>query len=178
VIVELGCGDGRAAHALAVAEPGSLVLGVDASASAMAETSRRAAKSVPNMLFLAASAEAFARELPGVADLVVVSFPWGSLLRGVLGTDDEVAGAIGAIVVPRGRVRALLSVTRRDGFDGVGVLDAAAVGDLRPPPGLELVEACPATREEIIASRSTWGRRLLAGGGTSRPVWRLEWRRP
>src|SRR5215203_6688225 len=144
----------------------------------MAETSRRAAKSLSNLVFVAASAEAFARELPSIADLVVVSFPWGSLLRGVLGADAQVSAAIGAVVAPGGRVDALVSVTPRDGIDGVGVLDDSAVDDLQPPPGLELVEACPATREEILATRSTWGRRLLAGGAPARPVWRLEWRRP
>ena len=176
--MELGCGDGRASRALAVEQPGAIVLGIDASAPAMAETSRRAAKTVRNVMFLAASAEAFACELPGVADVVVISFPWGSLLRGVLGTDPRVAAAIAAIVAPGGRVRALVSVTPRDGIEGVAALDASTLAGLRPPPGLELVEACPATREEILASRSTWGRRLVAGGTASRPVWRLEWRRP
>lgn len=178
MIVDLGCGDGRGALALAVAEPGALVLGLDASAPAMAETSRRAAKSTPNLVFLAASADVFACELPGVADLVSIAFPWGTLLRGVMGVDPVVSGAVGSIVRPGGRVSALVSVTPRDGIEVLPSLDDRAIAALAPPPGLELVEACPATREEILASRSTWGRRLLAGGSAARPVWRLEWRRP
>jgi 16S rRNA (adenine(1408)-N(1))-methyltransferase len=177
VIVDLGTGDGRAALRLAVSEPSSLVLGVDPVASSMAETSRRAAKSAPNALFVAASAEAFAACLPSVADRMVVNFPWGSLLRGVLGADRRVAAAVGSIVAPSGRISALVSVTSRDGVPAVESLDAHAIAALVPPPGLTLVEACLATREEIRASRSTWGRKLLAAGGSARPVWRLEWRR-
>jgi methylase of polypeptide subunit release factors len=42
VTVDLGCGDGRAVLAAAAGRPDRLVVGVDASAAAMAEASRRA----------------------------------------------------------------------------------------------------------------------------------------
>ena len=177
MIVDLGCGDGRGALALAAAEPGSLVLAVDAVADARAETSRRAARTASNIVFVAASAEAFADALPGRAHAVVVTFPWGSLLRGLLGADAVVGAAIASLLVPDGRLSALVSLTPRDVPAGLPPLDASTVGCLRPSPELELVEARPASREEVRASGSTWGRRLLAGGGAARPVWRLEWRR-
>jgi 16S rRNA (adenine(1408)-N(1))-methyltransferase len=179
VIVDMGTGDGRGALALAAsAGPSSLVLGVDAVATPMAETSRRAAKSAPNVIFLAASAEAFARELPAVAERLVLTFPWASLLRGVLGLDADVSSALASIVAPAGRMSALVSVTPLDGLDRVPDLDDRSASRLVPPPGLRLVDACPATRGEVLATRSTWGRRLLSGGsGTTRPVWRLEWQR-
>jgi 16S rRNA (adenine(1408)-N(1))-methyltransferase len=178
VIVDLGTGDGRGALALAVAEPGALVLGVDAVASAMAETSRRAARSSPNALFLAASAAAFGAEAGRIADRVVITFPWGSLLRGVAGADRAVGAAIAGLVKPAGCVSALVSVTPRDGVPGLPELDLAAARCLTPSPELVLVEARLAGRDEILATRSTWGRRLLANTGAPRPVWRLEWRRP
>jgi 16S rRNA (adenine(1408)-N(1))-methyltransferase len=113
-----------------------------------------------------------------VADRLVVTFPWGSLLRGVLGLDPSVSAALGRIVRPSGAMSALVSVTRRDAVEGLHTLDDAAVARLVPPPGLELVEACPATRGGLLATRSTWAKRLV-GGPTElrRPVWRLEWRR-
>ncbi len=160
---------------MAAAEPGSLVLGVDPVADRMAESSRRARKAAPNALFVAASAEAFALELPAVADRVVLNFPWAALLLGVLGSDPVVGCAIAAIPRNGGRVDALVSVTARDGIPGVEALDARVAASLRPAPRLDLVSACPASREEVIATRSTWGRRLL-GGGEPRPVWRLVWR--
>lgn len=174
--MELGCGDGRAAVALAGSEPRSLILAVDPDARAMAETSRLARRAVPNVVFLAAGAEEAAACLPACADVVQVLFPWGSLLRGVLGLDPCVAGAMAALVRPGGSVTAMVSVTPRDGVAGLAALEGEAIASLSPPQGLELVSARPADREEIRATRSTWGRRLLAGR-EPRPVWRLRWRR-
>ncbi len=176
MIVDLGCGDGRATLALAAAEPRSLVLAVDPVADQMAEASRRARKRAPNALFVAASAEAFARVLPGVADRVVLHFPWAALLRGVMGLDAEVGCAIASLAGPGAHIEALVSVTARDGIPGLVRLDEAAARAMRPAASLELVFACPASGPEIAATRSTWGRRLL-GAGETRPVWRLVWRR-
>jgi 16S rRNA (adenine(1408)-N(1))-methyltransferase len=59
VALDLGTGDGRAVLAAAAARPDALVIGVDASAAAMAESSRRAARrgALPNALFAVAAAE-------------------------------------------------------------------------------------------------------------------------
>lgn len=179
MIVDLGCGDGRGALALAAAEPRSLVLAVDADARSMAESSRRARKLPGEVVFVAASAEAFARDMPRVADRVVVTFPWGSLLRGVLGSDDGVAGALAAIVRPGACVEVLLSVTGRDGVAGVPALREPVVAQLAAAHarrGLGLVADAPASPAEVRATGSTWGKRLLAGGA-ERPVWRLVFRR-
>ena len=178
--MDLGTGDGRAAVALAVAEPGSFVLGVDPVASAMAESSRRAAgRDGPrNVVFLAASAVEVANVLPGAADVVRVNFPWGSLLHGVLGLDDAVVAALRALLRPGGEIVALVSVTPRDGVAGVPALDGETlrgVAARRARCGLALAEAREALPEEIRATRSTWGRRLLSGH-ERRPVWRLELR--
>jgi 16S rRNA (adenine(1408)-N(1))-methyltransferase len=59
VALDLGTGDGRHVLAAASARPDTLVIGVDANAAGMAESSRRAARrdAVPNALFAAAAAE-------------------------------------------------------------------------------------------------------------------------
>ena len=174
MIVDLGCGDGRATLALAASQPTALVLGVDPVAAAMAQTSRRARKAAPNALFVAASAEAFAAELPGIADRVVLLFPWAALLRGALGLDPAVGRAIASLAREDGVVEAVVSVTTRDGAAGLVELPH----EPRPSADLCIEVLRPATREEVMATRSTWGRRLLTPGGTDRPVWRLVWRRP
>ena len=106
-------------------------------------------------------------------------FPWGSLLRGVLGLDDTAAGGLAALVRPEGgRVDALVSAIARDGLDGVASLDGPAIGRLAAAHGrfgLALVSAALATAEEVRATRSSWGLRLLAAG-SDRPVWRLSLR--
>jgi 16S rRNA (adenine(1408)-N(1))-methyltransferase len=181
VIVDLGTGDGRAAFALAEAEPGSLVIGIDADAASMVETSRRAARSpakggLSNVLFVAAAAESPPPELLGVADEVRILFPWGSLLRGVLGADALVARGIAALVRPGGRISAIVSVTPRDALGTTTSLDAARLSEIADATwvaGLRLTATHPIDASEVRATRSSWGRRLL-GGATDRPVWRLD----
>ena len=180
MIVDLGTGDGRAALTLAETEPGSLVIGIDADAASMAETSRRAARSSarggPNLLFVLASAEVPPPELVGLADEIRILFPWGSLLRGVLGADARVARGIAALASPSGRVSAIVSVTSRDGLDGIDSLDPARLAGMASAArrsGLRLTDARQVDVEDVRATRSTWGRRLLGSGG-NRPVWRLE----
>ena len=57
--IDLGTGDGRFVLAAAAARPDALVIGLDADAAGMAESSRRAARgnALPNALFAVAAAE-------------------------------------------------------------------------------------------------------------------------
>ena len=181
MVVDLGTGDGRAVLARAAAEPRALVIGVDAAASAMAESSRRADRRGPsNALFLAAGVETLDRSaLTCQADLVTVTFPWGSLLRGVLGLDAAALAGIASIVAPGGRVEVLLSVVPSDGVAGLQRLDAGCEPAIRAAwaaADLDLATMRAATPDAVRASGSTWARRL-GPDRTSRPVWRLELRR-
>ena len=182
MVADLGTGDGRAVLARARAEPRSLVLGVDAAAAAMNETSRRASRrGPPNVLFLAAGAESLAGTvLAGTVDLVTVTFPWGSLLRGVLGLDAAALAGVAALVAPGGRVEVLASVVPLDGVEGIASLDATCEPEIRrawSPLGFHLVSMRPATTADIAASGSSWARRLRATRD-ARVVWRLELCRP
>jgi 16S rRNA (adenine(1408)-N(1))-methyltransferase len=178
VIADIGTGDGRAVLTRAAAEPVSLVIGVDAAAGLMAEASRRAARRGPaNAIFLAAGAASLAdTPLAGRVDLVTVTFPWGSLLRGVLGLEPAVLAGVAALVAPSGRVEVLASVVPSDQIDGVATLDAGwepAIRSAWAGVGLELAPMRPATAVEIVASRSSWARRLDPAR-VSRMVWRLD----
>jgi len=165
-------------------EPATLVLGLDASAAAMAESSLRAARptgkgGLPNALFVAAAAERPPAELAGVAAEVTILFPWGSLLRGVLALDDacDAAAGIADLIAAGGLVRALVSIDPRDRLS-VPVLEAADAAGLASRwarHGLTLTAFEPARPAEIHASGSSWARRLAAG--RDRHVWRLELRR-
>ena len=182
MVVDIGTGDGRAVVARARAEPRSLVLGVDAAAAAMTEASRRAARRGPaNVLFLAAGVESLAcTVLAGTVDLATVNFPWGSLLRGVLGLDVAALAGVAALVAPGGRVEVFASVVASDQVEGsprstrpANPRSAGAWAAV----GLDLVALRPASAAEIAASGSSWARRLRATRD-ARPVWRLELCRP
>lgn len=185
--MDLGTSDGRAAIALARREPAALILGLDADAARMAESSLRAARSprkggLPNLWFAVAAAERPPDELCGRVDELSILFPWGSLLRGVLALDSAAAAGIAGLLAPCGRAHALVSVAERDAaatdLRPLTVEDGGAIGRRWAAFGLELAAFEPATTDEIRASGSTWGRRLLAGRSTpDRLVWRLELRR-
>lgn len=156
------------------------VLGLDANVAGMADASRRTSPAgrrdaLPNAAFVAAAVEAAPAELVGRASLVTVSWPWGSLLRGVLGCDDAVLRGLSSLVEPEGRVEALVSLTGRDahavGVDPERLDDAAAIGATWAAAGLRLADLGTATDEEIAASRSSWAKRLRPG--EVRPIRRL-----
>ena len=165
--------------AAAAAEPDRLVVGVDASAAAMAEASRRAARrpergGLPNALFVVAAAEAIPAELDGLADLVTVHFPWGSLLRGLLTADPAVLDGLAGMLRPGATLSMLVSSTARDRAAGVGPIDQRSLAGLTGAyhrHGLAVTRVRPATPEDVAASRSTWGKRL--GAGAHRPAWLL-----
>jgi 16S rRNA (adenine(1408)-N(1))-methyltransferase len=166
--------------ARAAAEPEMLVVGVDAEATRMAEASRRAGRSAakggrPNARFLMAAAETLPDGLAGLADVVTINFPWGSLLRGLVRGERWLLDALAGISRPGAEIRALVSVIERDRGAGLPPLDEDALGDLAaacPAAGLTLREGRPARSEEVAATGSTWARRL-----GDRPVWALEIRR-
>jgi 16S rRNA (adenine(1408)-N(1))-methyltransferase len=168
VTIDVGTGDGRAVLVAAARQPTTLVLGLDANASAMAEASRRAARparkgGLENARFVLAAAEAAPPELCGVASRVTVLLPWGSLLRGCLGLDDAVTAGVAGLVAHGGALELLLAPQARDGLDGVptteaGVVDAAARAFASH--GLEVLVGRLAAADEVAASGSTWARRL------------------
>jgi len=175
VIVDLGTGDGRAVLARAADDPAALVIGVDATAASMAEASRRADRRGPrNALFLAAGAEALPLSpLTGTADLVTVTFPWGSLLRGVVGLDERALRGVASVARSGASVEVLASVMPSDRVPGIELLDAScrpAIEAGWASAGLELRSLREATPADLDAAASSWARRL----GADRPAWRLE----
>jgi hypothetical protein len=103
---------------------------------------------------------------------LTVNFPWGSLLHGILGRDDAVLAGIAQLLAPGAVGLVLVSVVPRDGVPAVPSLGALRATYARH--GLELIGVRPATRDEVIASRSSWAKRLRAG--TARPVTLLRLR--
>jgi 16S rRNA (adenine(1408)-N(1))-methyltransferase len=175
VAVDLGTGDGRHVLATAAAQPDTLAIGVDASAAAMAVSSRRASRgraALANALFAVAAAERPPEALHGLAGSLTVNFPWGSLLRGLLGEDEAVLAGVARLMAPGAEGVVLLSVVARDGMPPVP--PHAVLAPAYERHGLELVELRAATPEEVAGSGSSWAKRLRAG--RERPVTMLRLR--
>jgi 16S rRNA (adenine(1408)-N(1))-methyltransferase len=166
--------------AAAAAQPDRLVVGVDANAAGMMTASRRAAArpscgGLPNALFVVAAVEALPTELDGVADLVTVHFPWGSLLRGLLGADPAIMTGLTRVLRPGATLQLLVSSTDRDRGAGVAPIRATTLHTLAASYatwGLTVAEARSGTVADVAAAHSSWGKRL--GVGTRRPGWLLR----
>jgi 16S rRNA (adenine(1408)-N(1))-methyltransferase len=162
------------------------VVGLDANAAAMVEASRRTNVTgrggLANAVFVVAAIETPPAELAGRASLVTVLFPWGSLLRGVVGLDDRPLAGIASLAAPGAPIEVVASVTGRDavsaGVENGRLDDVDAIAGAWRAAGLELGDRRPATEAEVLASRSTWARRLASGGsGGPRRVICLRGRR-
>jgi 16S rRNA (adenine(1408)-N(1))-methyltransferase len=97
---------------------------------------------------------------------MTINFPWGSLLRGVLGHDETALAGVAALLAPGASAQVLFSLTARDGVPE----PSARLAAVYAAAGLQLTERRPATAGEIAASGSTWAKRLRAG--SARPVTR------
>jgi 16S rRNA (adenine(1408)-N(1))-methyltransferase len=176
VAVDLGTGDGRRVLAVAGEQPDTLAIGLDANAAAMADSSRRASRgraALPNALFAVAAAEQPPEALHGLAGSLTVNFPWGSLLRGLLGEDDAVLAGVARLMAPGAEGAVLLSVMPRDRLP-LPVPAPASLSPVYERHGLDLIEMRPATPEEVAGSGSSWAKRLRAG--RERPVTLLRLR--
>jgi 16S rRNA (adenine(1408)-N(1))-methyltransferase len=153
----------------------------------MAEASRRAARNsskggLPNAVFVAAGVEMLPCELAGLADLVTVRFPWGSLLRGALGLDASAAAAIARLVAPAGAMEMAVSVQERDAVGPgrsagpFGDRDIERIRLIYTGLGLELCDVRPLDREDLTDLHSSWARRLRTD--RIRRAWALRLERP
>jgi 16S rRNA (adenine(1408)-N(1))-methyltransferase len=159
------------------------VIGIDATAAAMAEASRRAARpaasgGLPNALFVVAAAERPPTELLGIADELTISFPWGSLLRGALALNETASLGIASLLKPGARLTVVVSIIARDGLALAPLDEPGAAEELArrwARHGLRLETLRPATMDDLVATGSSWARRLRAG--RERPAWRVALRR-
>jgi 16S rRNA (adenine(1408)-N(1))-methyltransferase len=170
VTVDVGTGDGKAVLRWARDDPGRLFIGVDANAAGMAASARRADRrknGLQNAVFVLAAAESLPIDLGAAADRVTVQFPWGSLLRGILGAEGPVLANLALITKPRGLLTVVWSIVDRDRA-GIGAMLAQPAETWFAAAGFDIVDIRPATVDEVAATGSTWAKRL--GAGLDRPV--------
>jgi 16S rRNA (adenine(1408)-N(1))-methyltransferase len=174
VTIDLGAGDGKFALRYAIAHPKRLVIAVEPVRENVRESSAKAAKKpdrggAPNALYVAASIEQLPPELRGVADEILITLPWGSLMRGIILADAAVLAAIASLGRNGARVRIVLN-TRI--FDDPVPVDARDLPNLTPEyaratlgpafatTGMHIEEARWLTPEEAAALNTTWAKRL------------------
>jgi 16S rRNA (adenine(1408)-N(1))-methyltransferase len=184
VVIDLGAGDGRYVYESAREDPSRIFIGVDPDSDAMSEyayrSSRKPARGgVDNARFVVASVEKLPEELNGLAALLRINFPWGSLLRSLLEPDPATLDAL-AKLAPGGEFEIVFSYhpdhdTGAFAHGPLPPLDGSHITNVLLPAyaeaGLLVKEHRRLTQDEALAIPSTWGRRLLHA--RPRDVYRL-----
>ncbi len=160
VAIDIGTGDGRYVKHLATQNPTMFVIGIDACRDHMQRTSRIAPQ---NTLFVVANAFNLPDEFVGCADTLIINFPWGSLLYGLLNYEPGLVEGLYRIAKPGATLELRLNADALLRL-GLPLLEGAmlvrqvlrergfVVGSLLPMDGKAL-RACP----------TTWAKRLAFG---------------
>jgi 16S rRNA (adenine(1408)-N(1))-methyltransferase len=94
IILDLGTGDGRYVHTLAMEHPGWFIIGVDSCRENLRQYSQA---KLQNILFIIASAQNLPKELNGLVSQITINFPWGSLLESLLNGDSNLMNGLESI---------------------------------------------------------------------------------
>ncbi|MEM9290969.1 MAG: class I SAM-dependent methyltransferase [Acidobacteriota bacterium] len=177
--VDVGTGDGRFVLRTAREDADVLVIGVDAVADGLAPTARKAQRKekkggAPNALFLIAAAEDLPGPLEGLADRVMVNFPWGSLMRGLVLPTPALLRGLAEVAKPGGELVALLNLSvfqdadylRRLGIptdleDLEQRLQGEEFAARYAANGWEILETTALA--DAVPHRTTWGQKLVRG---------------
>lgn len=175
VLVDVGTGDGAFVYRHAREDPSCLCIGIDPVGERMSEYSGRALKKpsrggLTNVLYVVAAVEDLPPELAGIASLITLNFPWGSLLLGVTAPDDAVLRAIRNLAKTPAHFSILLNASVYADEDycrrhGIPIVDREKI----------LEELTPCYRDAGLAIESVerisgepphhtrWGSRLVKG---------------
>jgi 16S rRNA (adenine(1408)-N(1))-methyltransferase len=185
VHIDVGAGSGRQVLKLSEKNPGGFYIGMDPSAGSMRENSVKAAKNgkksrPDNLLFAVGSIESVPDELAGIADIISVVLPWGSLRDGIARADALVLGNLRRL----GKTGAALEILI--GYDeksephemekrGLPMLSQGHFKSLAPMyrnAGIELRGIEAIGNDALKSIESDWAKRLAYG--KARTVYRID----
>jgi 16S rRNA (adenine(1408)-N(1))-methyltransferase len=140
---------------------------LDLHADAMRRSSRVGARpaakgGLPNALFVVADACELPAELDGLVTQVRASFPWSSLLDGLVGRRPEVLRGLARVCRAGAGVSVQWSIVPRD---GVGSRTQTEVRRAWSAAGFTVERCEPASPEELADHPSTWAKRLRVQNG-------------
>lgn len=174
VTLDVGAGDGRWAYRYASTHPERFVIALDPVAENLREMSAKAARKperggLANLLYAVASVEQPPEELRAIADEILVTLPWGSLMRGIMLADDAVLDALASFGREGAGLRIVLN-TRI--FDDPVPIEARDLPEVTPDyvraqlsapyarHGIEVTGTRWMDADDVAAIESTWAKRL------------------
>lgn len=176
-LVDVGTGDGRFVYRYAREHPDTFAIGLDPVREALRESSARAAKKparggLPNVLFVMGAAEELPGPLAGLADVLTVNYPWGSLLKAMVEPVPGILAGLSAVARPGARVSILLNYSVFEDADyalrlGLPPLSPERAREELIPAysacGIEIDEVQLLDSAVAVPHRTSWGQHLLLG---------------
>jgi 16S rRNA (adenine(1408)-N(1))-methyltransferase len=158
--IDLGTGDGRFVQNMAVNQPKSFVIGVDACRENLVEVSRRAPE---NALFVIANAASLPHELGGLANQVTINFPWGTLLEGLLNNEPALFGNLAMMMRPKAKLEIRLNSSAL-GQAGYKLEEGMErVWEVLRENGFAMKQPVLMKASELAAFPTSWAKRLAYG---------------
>jgi 16S rRNA (adenine(1408)-N(1))-methyltransferase len=95
IVIDIGTGDGKFVYNQARKNPNNFYIGIDSSINLLEDISIKIYKKesrggLKNIIFIQMPIEEIPEELNGIADIIYVNFPWGSLLSGIVRGEEIV----------------------------------------------------------------------------------------
>ncbi|MDX6693693.1 MAG: rRNA ((1408)-N(1))-methyltransferase [Blastocatellia bacterium] len=181
-MIDIGTGDGHFVYQSARRNPRKFYIGIDANTRPLWKVSekihRKPSKGgLPNVLFLQAAVEELPDELNGVADVVHVHFPWGSLLRAMATGEKAVLCNLRRICAPGALLEVIIGLdperdhteTQRLGLPPLteAFIDAALLPNYTAA-GFEILEQGLLPASQWPTLQTSWAKRLQ--GNANRTV--------
>jgi len=182
VVVDIATGDGRFVYRSAQENPNRFFIGIDANTKPLEKISMKATRKpakggLPNVLFVQAAVENLPEELNETADEIHIHFPWGSLLRAVIGGDESVLQSLRRICAPDCFVEIVIGIDEeRDKSEierlRLPQLSPNYLEDVLIPKyetaGFEILEKGILSSSDWSKLETSWARKLQ--GGANRKV--------
>jgi 16S rRNA (adenine(1408)-N(1))-methyltransferase len=159
VALDVGAGDGKYLRRLAEHRSSGLFIGLDTCREQLRAVSWAAPA---NAVYLIGDARALPGDLAGIAHLVTVTFPWGSLLRALLDQDGTLVAGLYETLRPGGRIEVALNAgaLEEQGWS----LEEGSRGITRNlSPWLSEPRVLSMESKGLARLGTTWGKRLAAG---------------
>lgn len=160
ILMDIGTGDGRYVRHVARACPAWFAIGIDACRENLRVASRKAPD---NALFVIANALALPSELQARATRIVVNFPWGSLLEGLLSADSPLIDGLIALAGPQATLEIRLNAGALNAAGWPAEAGIVRVQQVLHQRGFAVGPPRSLDRDALRAYPSTWAKRLAYG---------------
>ena len=180
--IDLGTGDGKFVYRNAKQDPQTFFIGIDPSQKQLELHSKKALKEkLQNILFVLGSAEHLPSDLDGIADVLHIILPWGTLLQVVASPNENGLKEIINLIKAGGKMKMVLGYAQElepteTARLALEELDEGYISEKIVPAferlGMRLTGIRKITSEELKNFETTWSKKL--GFGRRRSLYLLE----